>query len=308
MKIKITLFILLCGVLAFQSTLAADDLKLQKVTENVYAIVGSLANRSPENLGNNATFGFVVTTQGVVLIDSGGTYKGAQKIHEVIKGVTDQPVVAVINTGGQDHRWMGNDYFKKQGARLIASKRAVEDQKARTQDQFARLANTAGDDALIGTHAVYADELFDSEMQLLVGDTTLELRHEGRAHTPGDSVVWLPKEQVVFTGDIVYTERMLSIGEDSNSKAWVKAFEAMTSFNPKHVIPGHGHLTNLDKARLDTYDYLTSLRDSVAAFIEEGGDISEIRQIDQSKFNYLLNYDTLAGRNAQKVFTELEWE
>jgi glyoxylase-like metal-dependent hydrolase (beta-lactamase superfamily II) len=244
----------------------------------------------------------------VVLIDSGGTYKGAQEIHEVIKSVTEQPIVTVINTGGQDHRWMGNDYFQKQGARLIASAKAVEDQKARTQDQFARLGNTAGDEALIGTNAVYADELFDSEMQLEVGDTILELRHEGQAHTPGDSFVWLPKEQVMFTGDIVYTERMLSIGEDSNSKAWVKAFEAMASFNPKQVIPGHGHPTNLDKARSDTYDYLTELRQSVAAFIEEGGDISEIRQIDQSKFNYLLNYENLSGRNAQKVFTELEWE
>jgi glyoxylase-like metal-dependent hydrolase (beta-lactamase superfamily II) len=278
------------------------------VTENVYAIVGSLGNRSPENLGNNATFGFVVTPKGVVLIDSGGTYKGAMKIHDVIKGVTDQPIAVVINTGGQDHRWLGNDYFKKQGARLIASARAVEDQKARTRDQFARLGNTAGDEALIGTNAAYADELFESEMQLVLGEMVLELRHVGQAHTPGDSFVWLPKEQVMFTGDIVYTERMLSIGEPSNSKSWVASFEAMAAFNPKHVVPGHGHATSLDRARADTYDYLTSLRESVSAFIEEGGDISEIRKIDQSKFNYLLNYDTLAGRNAQKVFTELEWE
>jgi glyoxylase-like metal-dependent hydrolase (beta-lactamase superfamily II) len=278
------------------------------VTENVYAIVGSLGNRSPENLGNNATFGFVVTPKGVVLIDSGGTYKGAMKIHDVIKGVTDQLIAVVINTGGQDHRWLGNDYFKKQGARLIASARAVEDQKARTRDQFARLGNTAGDEALIGTNAAYADELFESEMQLVLGEMVLELRHVGQAHTPGDSFVWLPKEHVMFTGDIVYTERMLSIGEPSNSKSWVASFEAMAAFNPKHVVPGHGHATSLDRARADTYDYLTSLRESVSAFIEEGGDISEIRKIDQSKFNYLLNYDTLAGRNAQKVFTELEWE
>jgi len=308
MIIRKTLIALLFGLFAFQSSLAAEDLKLQKVAENVYAIVGSLANRSPENLGNNATFGFIVTSQGVVLIDSGGTYKGAKKIHEVIKGVTDQPIAIVINTGGQDHRWMGNDYFKKQGARLIASARAVEDQKARTQDQFARLGNTAGDEALIGTNAIYADELFDAKMQLFLGDTVMELHHAGQAHTPGDSFVWLPKEQVMFTGDIVYTERMLSIGEPSNSKSWVAAFEAMAAFNPKHVVPGHGHATSLEKARTDTYDYLTSLRQSVATFIEDGGDISEIRKIDQSKFNYLLNFDTLAGRNAQKVFTELEWE
>lgn len=308
MIIRKTLFALLFGFLAFQSALAADNHKLQKVAENVYAIVGSLANRSPENLGNNATFGFVITNEGVVLIDSGGTYKGAKKIHEVIRSVTDQPIVAVINTGGQDHRWMGNDYFKKQGARLIASAKAVEDQKARTRDQFSRLGNLVGDEALKGTNPVYANELFDAEMKLVLGDMVVELRHAGQAHTPGDSFVWLPKEQVMFTGDIVYTERMLSIGEPSNSKSWVAAFEAMVAFKPKHVVPGHGHATSLDKARADTYDYLTSLRQSVAAFIEEGGDISEIRKIDQSRFNYLQNHETLSGRNAQKVFTELEWE
>jgi len=82
----------------------------------------------------------------------------------------------------------------------------------------------------------------------------------------------------------------------------------MANYKPKHVIPGHGHPTTLERARKDTYDYLVNLRSGVAQFIENDGDLSEISKVDQSKFDYLLNHKTLSGRNAQQVFTEMEWE
>ena len=55
-------------------------------------------------------------------------------------------------------------------------------------------------------------------------------------------------------------------------------------------------------------DYLVFLRKSVSDFMENGGDMSDISSVDQSKFNYLLNFELISGRNAQQVFTELEWE
>lgn len=307
MRNHINLLVLLTGVLAFTLSPAAE-LKVQKLGANVYAIVGELGNRTPENLGNNATFGFVVTADGVVLIDSGGTYLGAQKLHQAIKTVTDKPIAMVINTGGQDHRWLGNEYFRNLGARLIANQRAVEDQKARTQDQFFMLGNLVGDKGLSGTNAAYADELFDQELSFVLGETAFELHHAGQAHTPGDSFVWLPRQKVMFTGDIVYTERMPGIGEQSNSKSWLQVYEAMAAFKPELLVPGHGHPTTLDKANADTYGYLSYLRQSVAEFFDKGGDISEVGKIDQSRFKYLVNFELLAGRNAQKVYTELEWE
>lgn len=283
-------------------------LQLQQVNDNVYAIVGPLTNRTPENLGNNATFGFVVTSEGVVLIDSGGTYKGAAEIHALIKQVTDKPVKVVINTGGQDHRWLGNDYFKKQGARLIASAKAVEDQKARTQDQFFMLGNLVGDAGLENTDAVYAEETFDDSLKFTLGNTQFELHHAGQAHTPGDSFVWLPQHGIVFSGDIVYVQRMLSISSASNSKSWVSAFEAMAALKPQVVIPGHGHVTTLQEARAHSYDYLVFLRQAVSSFMESGGGIEDIGKLDQSKFSFLFNYENLKGRNAQRVYEELEWE
>ena len=302
------MFALLLGLLTSQFAQAAETLALQKVTENVYAIVGELGNRTTANFGNNATFGFVVTRDGVVLIDAGGTYQGAKRLHDLIRRVTDKPVVQVINTGGQDHRWLGNGYFRAQGAKIIASARAVEDQQARHRDQFFVLGNLVGDKGLAGTEAVYADTTFDKDKQIEIGGTRIEIHHAGAAHTPGDSFVWLPKQKVMFTGDIVYTERMLGVIGVSNSKSWLAVYETMAGYKPEVIVPGHGQPVTLDKANADTYAYLKFLRQSVAAFMQAGGDISEISKIDQSQYQYLQNYDTLAGRNAQRVFAELEFE
>jgi glyoxylase-like metal-dependent hydrolase (beta-lactamase superfamily II) len=288
--------------------LRQDELKLQQVTENVYAIVGSMENRTADNLGNNSTFGFVVTTQGVVLIDSGGTYQGAKRIHKVIKQVTDKSVVTVINTGGQDHRWLGNGYFKKLGAKIIANDKAVEDQKARLQEQIFMLNNVVGLKGVDGTEAVFAENLFDTDMKISVGETKLEIYHAGPAHTPSDSFVWLPEQQVIFSGDIVFTERLLGILDHSSSKDWIRAFEAMAAFNPRYIIPGHGHPTTLDKAKSDTYDYLKFIRQAVTQFMDNDGDIADISMVNQSAFSSLLSFDLLSGRNAQRVYSELEWE
>ncbi len=253
-------------------------------------------------------FGFVVTTEGVVLIDSGGSYRGAQKIDLLIKTVTDKPVVTVINSGGQDHRWLGNGYFRKIGAEIIASEEAVNDQKARTQDQFIRLGNLVGDEVIKGTDAIYAEKTFSQQFDLILGDTIFKIRHSGQAHTPGDSFIWLPQKKVMFTGDIVYVERMLGVGTQSNSKSWIRVYETMAAYKPQYLIPGHGQATNLSQAKKDTYDYLVFLRKLVSDFMENGGDIAEIGSVNQSKFNYLLNYKMISGRNAQQVFAEIEWE
>jgi glyoxylase-like metal-dependent hydrolase (beta-lactamase superfamily II) len=307
MKFKLLLALVVLA-LPFSQPWADGELKLQKVTEDVYAIVGDLGNRSADNLGNNATFGFVVTSAGVVLIDPGGTYQGAQKIDLIINQVTDKPVVTVINSGGQDHRWLGNGYFKSQGAQIIASEAAVIDQKARTQDQFIGLGNLVGDEGIKGTDAIYAEKTFEQQLDFELGGTLFEIRHAGQAHTPGDSFVWLPQKKVMFTGDIVYVERMLGVGAQSNSKSWVSVYETMAAYNPQYLVPGHGRATNLSQANKDTYDYLVFLRESVSDFMDNDGDISDISSVDQSKFNYLLNYEIISGRNAQQVFTELEWE
>ncbi len=285
----------------------AGALEVQPVTDGVWALVGPNRQRDPENLANNATFGVVVTGDGVVLIDPGGSWNGAREIHDIIARITDQQVRYVIDTGGQDHRWLGNGYWQAQGATVIASAAADADQRDRGSQQMSGLAMLLGD-ALAGTDPAGADIIFDDHYALNVGGLTFDIVHPGPAHTPGDSFVWLEARNTVFTGDIVFVERILGVAGQSDVKSWIAAFDAVADTAAAHVVPGHGHATTMARARRDTRDYLTNLRTRIGALIEAGGDIIAAPKIDQSAFADLEQFDALAGRNAQATFEQMEWE
>ncbi len=155
---------------------------------------------------------------------------------------------------------------------------------------------------------MYAEEIFENTLSLDYGGVRFELIATGGAHTPGDTVIWLPQQRVAFTGDMVYLERMLGIGNFSNFKNWILAFEAMAALNPEHIVPGHGNPSTLKRARADTYDYLVNLNKRVSKVLENGGTIKDGTAVDQDTFKYLLNFDQLARRNAQEVFIQLEFE
>ncbi|MDX2484699.1 MAG: MBL fold metallo-hydrolase [Pseudodonghicola sp.] len=289
------------------TSLAAGALEIQPVAQNVWALVGSMEQRDAENLGNNATFGVVETAQGVVLIDPGGSWAGAAMIDAAIDQITDAPVVYVIDSGGQDHRWIGNGYWQAQGARVIASEAAVRDHKDRGSMQMTALAAFLGD-GLAGTEPSYADITFADSYTLELGGLSLEITHAGQAHTPGDSFIWLPARDTMFTGDIVYVDRLLGVGPQSNVRSWITVFEAMAAHEPVHLVPGHGGVTTLEQARGDTYAYLVNLRHRIGALLEAGGDILQAPEIDQSAFAHLAQFDALAGRNAQATYEQMEWE
>ena len=294
-------------VLAATTAASAGSLEIQPVADNVFALVGGKEQRSPDNLANNATFGVVVTDEGIVLIDPGGSRKGAEAIDAAIRTISDKPVRVVIDTGGQDHRWLGNGYWKDKGATIIASADAVADQKERQSMQFTMLDALIGD-ALDGTEPVYADTVFDDNYAFSLGGLEFEIVHPGAAHTPGDSYVWLASRDTVFTGDIVFTERILGVLEMSSSSGWLESFDSLAALDPAHVVPGHGHATTLAKAKADTRDYLANLRERIGEHVEAGGDMIGSVEVDQSDFSYLEQFDALARRNAQQVFSEMEWE
>lgn len=148
----------LCSAVLAESAAA---LELVKLDDESYAIVGELGQRSPTNFGNNSTHGFIVTSAGIVLIDPGATRAGAEQLERLVRQVSEKPIIAVINTGGQDHRWLANGYFKAKGARIVASRAAVADQRRRYDEQVAALAQLVGPDAAKGMPPVFADTEID---------------------------------------------------------------------------------------------------------------------------------------------------
>ena len=292
----------------FATSAQALTLKPVQVAPDVYAFIGELGGRTYANEGMNANTGFIVTKAGVVVIDSGATYLAAKEMHRAIKAVTQQPVKYVINTGGQDHRWLGNGYFKEQSAQIIAARAALPDMQERGAMQLEALKNELKDKTQ-GTQLVYPTRLFDQKETLNLSGTEIQIIHFHGGHTPGDSVVWLPKARVLFSGDHVYVDRMLGVLPFSNSKNWLMSFEGLEKLNPKVIVPGHGNICDLGKARRDTKEYLVLLRNHMSKAINQGTELqTAINSLDQSKFKSLLNYQALSGGNASRVYLEMESE
>lgn len=125
----------------------AVEVRFERVTDGVYVHVGDLGGRTLRNEGLNANLGLVLTNDGAVLIDPGATWSSARDIYQAFSRVSPQPVRWVINTGGQDHRWLGNGYFKAQGAEIVAHEAARSDMSTRGGDQLAALRTVLGNSA-----------------------------------------------------------------------------------------------------------------------------------------------------------------
>lgn len=291
------------------STLTAQafEPKAEKVVENVYAVIGPLGQRSAENDGLNANFGFVVTPAGVILIDSGASSLGAQKLESAIFKVTTKPVRWVINTGSQDHRWLGNDYFAARGAEVIALARTSSTQAEYAALHMETLRRFLGE-RMQGTRPLPAPGvLAGGAATLELGGVVLELAYTN-AHFPGDAWVWLPRQKVVFSGDLVYVDRLLGVLPWSSVKNGQQAFRALEGLKPRHIVPGHGRVCDLAQARRETGDYYEFLAGKVGAAAMAMEPMSEVldRYMELPAFMHLQNYTDLHRANMNRAFVEFE--
>ena len=300
------LFALFAALLALPA-LADYQPKAEKVVDNVHAIVGPLGQRSADNDGLNANYGFIVTPEGVILIDSGASRLGAEKLASAVAKVTDKPVRWVINTGSQDHRWLGNAYFAEKGAEIIALARTAATQSQFAEQHLGMLKNFLGD-RLNGTVPMPAKRTpTGDEATLELGGETLVLRYTD-AHFPGDAWVWLPKRNVVFTGDLVYVDRLLGVLPWSSVKHGRKAGHALIELNPKHIVPGHGRVCDLAKAKRDSLDYEDFLADVIGKAAQDMESLPDTlaKYADLPQFRHLENYSDLHRANMNRAFTEFE--
>jgi len=301
---------LTAGSMALVSLSAqAVEVTFKPVAPNVYAYVGDIEGRTYENEAINANLGLVVTPAGALLIDSGASLQGAQQIAAAVKKVTPQPIQWVINTGGQDHRWLGNGYFQAQGAELIAHAAGQADMANRGNDHLLALRAALGPLADGTVPTLPTRWLAGPDEPLMLGGVVFQFKHRGGAHTPGDLLVWLPQQRVLFAGDTVYVDRMLGVLPVSHTGRWLKTFEVIEQLDPQVLVPGHGAVTNLATARADTQAYLQALRAHMKKAVDDGTDVSAaVKSFDTAPFLRLLNAAELMPGNASRTYLELERE
>jgi len=299
---------LLAGLMLSGSVTQAVEVTFQPVADGVYAYIGDTGGRSYDNEGLNANIGLVVTPAGAVLIDSGATFQSARKIHEAVKKVTSQPLKLVINTGGQDHRWLGNGYFTSQGIEAIAHADAEADMLARSAEHLEGLKVLK--ERLDGTIPTLPTRfLKKNDTRLELGGTVIELKHRGGGHTPGDMLVWLPQKSVLFAGDVVYVDRVLGLHPVSRSKTWLQSFAAIDALQPQVIVPGHGKVTNLATAQAQTRDLLLALRAHMKKTLDGDNDMNRaVKSFDAKPFAHLEHADVWIPQLANRSYLELERE
>lgn len=278
-----------------------------QVTGPVYAIVGPLGQRSQANAGLNANYGFVLTANGVILIDSGASAFSAALLAQAVKMVTPKPIRWVLNTGSQDHRWLGNGYFAGQGAEMHALAGTVKTQQGFAAQQMANLQPFLAEQ-LQGTEPRLASKVHDGpEKKLDIDGLRLEWITTN-AHYPGDTMIHLPEHAVTFTGDLVYVDRLLGVLPQSNVRLAQVAFGRLQALKPVYVVPGHGRVTDMAQAKQETGDYYAFLIEQVGVAARNMESISETlhKLALPTQFRHLQNFDELHRLNMNRVFLDFE--
>ena len=279
-----------------------------EVIPYVWTAIGQTAPSNYENAGHNNNLGFIITGEGVVVINAGGSALLAEALHDEIKRITDEPVKLVINENGQGHAMLGNSYWASLDVPIIAHDDAAVEFEKRGYD-YLDAAKKKLKDRAEGTEVVIPTESFDEEKIIKLGRFTIRARHLGPAHSPGDITVWLKKQRLVFAGDIAFHERIPPIFEGIDTGSWIETWdEAFEPLRPLYVIPGHGHPTNMAQVRRYTREYLSYLRKKVAEVIDAGDGLAEAYYVDQSPYAHLDTFDELAKKNAGRVYETMEWE
>jgi hypothetical protein len=195
----------------------------------------TLEGRSYDNEGLNANIGLVVT--------SGGRGADRQRRHlpggcQIAKPRPRKSRAAdqwVINTGGQDHRWLGNGYFAGQRRTDHRPRKCPRPTCGRGQVTTCKVCKAYAERADGTVPTLPTRWLTAADTRLEFGGTVLEFKHRQGGHTPGDMMVWLPQKNLLFTGDVVYVERMLGVlPEVSNTKDWLASFAVIETATQNH--------------------------------------------------------------------------
>lgn len=279
-----------------------------EVIPNVWSAIGATGPPTYENSGHNNNLSFIVTGDGVVVINGGAAWILAEALHDEIRKVTDQPVKLVIDENGQGHAMLGNGYWAAQGVPILAHEDAAavfEEEGFRSLDAM-KVYNR---DKAKQTVLQSPTETFSDEYVVEMGDMRIEVKYLGPAHSPGDVVVWLPGKSLVIAGDMAFHERLLPIFPDTSTRDWLETWDsAFEPLGATYVIPGHGHPTNMDQVRRYTKGYLEYLRGKIGEHLDEGGSLADAYFVDQSPYVRLDTFEELATKNAGRIYEEMEFE
>ena len=284
----------------------------RQLTDHVYVVHGPQEFPSPTTGGFMNNPGFVITRDGVVLIDPGSSVQIGDKVLNSIRRITDQPVVAVFNTHVHGDHWLGNQAIRLvyPDVPIYAHQRMIERVETGEGDDWIKLFNGLTEGATEGTRVVGPNIGLHGGELLEIGDTHFRIHHTGKAHSDTDIMIESPRDSAIFLGDIVTNQRIQSARPaDSDIRGQIDAVKFVLSTENQWFIPGHGQSGGREVPARQL-KFLEDLHASVKRHYESGLADFEMRepvQQDLAAYRGWYNFDEL-GRVISNVYLHVEEE
>lgn len=285
---------------------AIGELRPARVADGVYAFVADTGEISRANHGNVGNSGFIIGPTGVVVIDTGISFRHGRRILGAIARVTNNPVELVVVTHAVQEFLFGNAAFEERGIAILAHSATTALMKARCAHCLDNLRPILGDE-LEGTRLVLPRRQVSASTKIEAGGRILELYHFGWASTPGDLAVFDRASGTLFAGGLVAVNRIPEI-RDCDFDGWIRALEKLSELPIKHVVPGHGPISGPDAIR-STADYLRALDEKIKALYARSSSLLE--SVDNAAlpdYSAWSLYATTHRQNALHRYLQLEIE
>lgn len=247
------------------------DIAPRQLSERVWMIHSPDGFPNPDNQGMMANVVFVVTSAGVVVLDSGASLQIGQMAIRMIRSVTSRPVVAVFNSHYHGDHWLGNHAFVEaygDTLPIYALPHTREQIAGQEGNLWRSLMERWTNNATLGTKVVPPNRTVEHGQVVKVGDVTLRMHHYGRAHTASDLCVEVVEDRVTHVGDIAMDNRIANI-DDGSYPGTFRYYEALSKAAGEQLwVPGHGHAR---KDLLDSYGtFLRGIWDACVQAVQDG--------------------------------------
>ena len=275
-------------------------LKPYPITKGVSCFFGLPSQVSYVNGGNMVNSCYVETSEGYIVIDSGPTYQYAQASYSIMKKIKNLPVKYVINTSSEEVHILGNDFYKEQGAIILGPQNY---KRHFTEGAELSLATKLSQDAFYNTRLTPLDIYLEQDKQIILGNFqfNIKLIKDDNEHL----VITVPKKKILFSGDMIYNNRLLSFNNNRSIRVWRAGLRELKLLDWKDTVSSHGLMTRRSAFK-NTESYLALLENEVKESLSRKETKEEaINSILLSSFSEDKLYSFWHPKNVASVYDEL---